>query len=70
MRKNRIMMVLAIAFPISFSVVFPALAQAQSNVPLKSLGVVTINSGAPTSLPTQTRTGTFTPILNAAMWLS
>jgi iron complex outermembrane receptor protein len=53
MRKNRIALALAMAFPVSFSIVLPALAQAQSNAPVKSLGVVTINSGAPTSLPTQ-----------------
>jgi len=56
MRKNRLAMAVALAFPLAF----PALAQTQAqtatqgaDVPVKSLGVVTINSGQPTSLPTQ-----------------
>ncbi|MEQ1659515.1 MAG: TonB-dependent receptor plug domain-containing protein, partial [Hylemonella sp.] len=56
MRKNRFAMAVALAFPFAF----PALAQTQAqtatqgaDVPVKSLGVVTINSGQPTSLPTQ-----------------
>jgi iron complex outermembrane receptor protein len=61
MRKNRLALALALAFPVSLSVVSPVAAQTQSqpttlisaDAPVKSLGVVTINSGAPTSLPTQ-----------------
>lgn len=56
MRKNRLAMAVALAFPFAF----PAFAQTQAqtarqgaDVPVKSLGVVTINSGQPTSLPTQ-----------------
>ncbi|MBK6998452.1 MAG: TonB-dependent receptor [Rhodoferax sp.] len=54
MRKNRTALALAMAFPVSLVVVFPAAAQTQASAPVKSLGVVTIiSSGAPTSLPTQ-----------------
>ncbi|MDP1998087.1 MAG: TonB-dependent receptor [Rhodoferax sp.] len=55
MRKNRITLALAAVFPLAFSMT----AQAQSTTPLsadapvKSLGMVTITGGAPTSLPTQ-----------------
>jgi iron complex outermembrane receptor protein len=56
MRKNRI----ALAFAIAFPCVVPCLVQAQSlnvatasEAPVKTLGIVTVNSGAPTSLPTQ-----------------
>ncbi len=55
MNKNRIAMAVAIAFPLAL----PAIALAQSNTPMetgapvKSLGVVTVTGGAPTSLPTQ-----------------
>ena len=52
MRKNRIALALALAFPVSGFMVLPAAAQTPS-APVKTLGVVTINSGAPTSLPTQ-----------------
>jgi len=41
------------AFPVSLAIVFPVAAQTQPDAPVKSLGVVTIRSGAPTSLPTQ-----------------
>ena len=56
MQKNRIVVALAMAFPLAFPVA--AFAQAQATVanadaPVKSLGMVTVNSGAPTSLPTQ-----------------
>jgi iron complex outermembrane receptor protein len=67
MRKNRIALALAMAFPVSLFMAFPASAQAQTaspaaapavtpaaaEAPVKSLGMVTINSGVPTSLPTQ-----------------
>lgn len=61
MRKIRLALALAMAFPVSFLAAFSAAAQAQwspvdhafANAPAKSLGVVTINSGQPTSLPTQ-----------------
>jgi iron complex outermembrane receptor protein len=61
MRKNRLALALAMAFPVSFSFVFPVAAQTQApsagsasaEAPVKSLGVVTITSNAPTSLPTQ-----------------
>ncbi|MDO8248750.1 MAG: TonB-dependent receptor [Rhodoferax sp.] len=55
MRKNRLALALAVAFPVSFAIVSPVAAQTrpQADAPVKSLGVVTINSGAPTSLPTQ-----------------
>ena len=51
MRLTRVATALAVAFP-----VLPALAQAQTaaaDVPTKQLGVVTVTSGQPTSLPTQ-----------------
>ena len=48
MRRNRVAMALAVAFPFSLS------AYAQANdAPTKELGVVTITGGQPTSLPTQ-----------------
>lgn len=61
MRKNHIALALAVAFPASFSIVFPVVAQtgpqtatpATSDAPVRSLGTVTVNSGRPTSLPTQ-----------------
>lgn len=56
MQKNRIAVALAMAFPMAFPVVALAQAQATSasvDAPVKSLGMVTVNSGAPTSLPTQ-----------------
>jgi len=56
MKKSRVTMALACAFPIAF----PLMAYGQSAIPdtakdgpIKSLGVVTVNSGQPTSLPTQ-----------------
>ena len=55
MRKNRLALALALAFPVSFSIAFSVVAQTrpQADSPVKSLGVVTVSSGAPTSLPTQ-----------------
>lgn len=54
LNKSRLALACALAYPFSF----PALAQIQSqadsvDAPVKSLGIVTINSGQPTSLPTQ-----------------
>ena len=59
MSKTHLALALAIAFPLSFSI--PAAAQSASGdsgladeaSPVKSLGVVTITGGRPTSLPTQ-----------------
>ena len=48
MRKNRIAVAVAMAFPLSL----PVWAQAQ-DAPSRELGVVTITGGQPTSLPTQ-----------------
>lgn len=54
MQKNRITLALALAFPVSYFIALPVAAQAQTpTAPVKTLGVVTINSGVPTSLPTQ-----------------
>jgi iron complex outermembrane receptor protein len=54
--KNR----LALAFAVAFPVAFPTLAQTSTassgiavDAPVKSLGIVTVTSGQPTSLPTQ-----------------
>ncbi|HSV52488.1 MAG TPA: TonB-dependent receptor plug domain-containing protein, partial [Burkholderiaceae bacterium] len=50
MRKNRMAMAFAVAFPFAFS------TQAQTvlvDAPAKELGIVTITGGQPTSLPTQ-----------------
>lgn len=47
--KTRLALALAIAFPFS-NVAF---AQSDDGTPVKSLGVVTITGGQPTSLPTQ-----------------
>ena len=54
MRKNRLVLALAMASPFTF----PALAQTQpqaanADAPVKSLGMVSVISGQPTSLPTQ-----------------
>ncbi len=57
MQKNRLALALAMAFPFAF----PAAAQTQpstsstvtADAPVKALGIVTVNSGQPTSLPTQ-----------------
>lgn len=60
MRRHRIALALAVAFPVSG----PVWAQASdsesspathmaADAPVKSLGMVTVNSGQPTSLPTQ-----------------
>ena len=59
MNKTHLALALAIAFPLSFSI--PATAQSAAGdsglsdeaAPVKSLGVVTITGGRPTSLPTQ-----------------
>jgi iron complex outermembrane receptor protein len=59
MNKTHLALALAIAFPLSFS--FPAAAQtaagdaglADEAAPVKSLGIVTVTGGRPTSLPTQ-----------------
>lgn len=54
MRKNRSALALAMAFPFTL----PAVAQTQppaasADAPVKSLGIVAVTSGQPTSLPTQ-----------------
>lgn len=54
MRKNRFALAMAMAFPFTL----PVLAQTQpqaanADAPVKSLGVVAVSSGRPTSLPTQ-----------------
>ena len=56
MKLSRLSLALTCAFPLSLS--FVAQAQSQDaktarDAPVKSLGVVTVNSGQPTSLPTQ-----------------
>lgn len=55
MRKNRIALVfpsaIAVAFPLAVS--FHPSALAQTEAPVKTLGIVTVTSGQPTSLPTQ-----------------
>ena len=59
MNKTHLALALAIALPLSFS--FPAAAQtaagdagqADEAAPVKSLGIVTVTGGRPTSLPTQ-----------------
>ena len=59
MNKTHLALALAIAFPLSFSI--PATAQtaagdaglADEAAPVKSLGIVTVTGGRPTSLPTQ-----------------
>ena len=54
MRKNRIVLAIAVAFPLAFSIHQSASAQTVSpDAPVKTLGVVTVSSGQPTSLPTQ-----------------
>lgn len=47
--KTRLALALAIAFPFSNA----AFAQSDDGTPVKSLGVVTVTGGQPTSLPTQ-----------------
>jgi iron complex outermembrane receptor protein len=49
MRKSSLAAAIAVAFPL----VLPAWAQTTSEAPSKSLGIVTISGGQPTSLPTQ-----------------
>ena len=52
MQKKRLIM--AMAFSLAFEASAQSAAgQAETDAPVKSLGVVTINSGQPTSLPTQ-----------------
>jgi iron complex outermembrane receptor protein len=64
MRQNRLALALAMAFP--FVLISPALGQSQpppqasdtpsspaGNTPVKTLGIVSVTSGQPTSLPTQ-----------------
>jgi len=58
MRKSRMALAVASAFPLALCVGVSALAQTvdsagNSNAPVKELGVVTISGGQPTSLPTQ-----------------
>ncbi len=49
MRRNRLALAVAMAFPLGFA----AHAQPAADAPVKSLGVVTVTGGQPTSLPTQ-----------------
>ncbi|NPC58377.1 TonB-dependent receptor [Caenimonas soli] len=49
MKKSRLAIALALAFPL----MAPAWAQSGAEAPVRSLGVVTITGGPPTSLPTQ-----------------
>ncbi len=55
MKKKRLAVALAMAFPLAAWVALPAFAQtvAATDAPVKNLGVVTVTSGQPTSLPTQ-----------------
>src|SRR3989344_5297887 len=54
MRHSRMALAVASAFPLALCVGVSALAQtADSNAPVKELGVVIISGGQPTSLPTQ-----------------
>jgi iron complex outermembrane recepter protein len=56
MRKSRMAAALSAAFPLSFflaQITTPAYAQDSSSAPVKSLGTVTVQGGAPSSLPTQ-----------------
>ena len=48
MHRSTLALALAMAYPISFQVA----AQTANSAPVKSLGVVTVSSGQPTSLPT------------------
>ena len=55
-RKSRIALSMAIAFPMALPLAGVAQTSSDQNTvvaPVKSLGVVTVTSGAPTSLPTQ-----------------
>ena len=55
-RKSRIALSMAIAFPMALPLAGVAQTSSDQNAsvaPVKSLGVVTVTSGAPTSLPTQ-----------------
>ena len=53
MRKSRMALAVASAFPLALTWAAPVLAQTTDGVPVKELGVVTITGGQPTSLPTQ-----------------
>ena len=57
MRRRRLFVALGGVIPLSFNLhaqtVADAAAPAPDNVPVKSLGVVTVVGGQPTSLPTQ-----------------
>ena len=58
MRRRRLLIALGGAFPLSFNLHAQTVAlhettPAPDNVPVKSLGVVTVVGGQPTSLPTQ-----------------
>ena len=61
MRKNRLALAVAMAFPFAFAShaqTAPPTSAAAPDAPGKSLGVVTVNGGQPTSLPTQIPTTT------------
>jgi iron complex outermembrane recepter protein len=55
MRKHRVALALAAAFPLSLPVWAQSTSStsASADAPVKTLGVVTVTSGQPTSLPTQ-----------------
>ncbi|CAN5669398.1 TonB-dependent receptor [soil metagenome] len=56
MRKNRLALAVAIGFPLAFAAhgqTAAAASAAAADTPTKSLGMVTVNGGQPTSLPTQ-----------------
>ena len=54
MRKTRLAWALALAFPVPLLAQTPTAPEVNpADAPVKSLGVVTITSGQPTSLPTQ-----------------
>ncbi len=53
MRKNRVALAVAMAFPVAFAVHAQSNPSTAADAPVKSLGVVTVNGGQPTSLPTQ-----------------
>jgi len=55
MRKHRLALAAALASPLAFtgSVALAQASDASPLAPVKALGVVTVNSGQPTSLPTQ-----------------
>ncbi len=56
MRRNRVALAVAMAFPLALTAqaqTLPSSAASATDAPVKALGVVTITSGQPTSLPTQ-----------------